>query len=43
MYNKMMREKIISKAIELFFNLGFKNVTMDYIAFEMCISKKNGL
>ena len=35
-----MREKIISKATELFLKLGFKSVTMDDIACEMCISKK---
>nr|WP_199000691.1 TetR/AcrR family transcriptional regulator [Flavobacterium sp. ASV13] len=35
-----MKEKIISKATELFLRLGFKSVTMDDIAGEMCISKK---
>ena len=35
-----MKEKIISKASELFSKLGFKSVTMDDIAGEMCISKK---
>jgi hypothetical protein len=35
-----MKEKIISKATELFLKLGFKSVTMDDIANEMCISKK---
>lgn len=35
-----MKEKIISKATELFLKLGFKSVTMDDIASEMCISKK---
>ncbi|OOV19653.1 TetR/AcrR family transcriptional regulator [Flavobacterium sp. LM4] len=35
-----MREKIISKASELFLKLGFKSITMDDIACEMCISKK---
>jgi AcrR family transcriptional regulator len=35
-----MREKIMSKASELFLKLGFKSVTMDDIAGEMCISKK---
>ncbi|WP_269221585.1 TetR/AcrR family transcriptional regulator [Flavobacterium sp. IMCC34518] len=35
-----MKEKIISKAAELFLKLGFKSVTMDDIANEMCISKK---
>jgi len=35
-----MKTKIISKATELFLKLGFKSVTMDDIACEMCISKK---
>jgi hypothetical protein len=35
-----MKDKIIKKATELFFKLGFKSVTMDDIACEMCISKK---
>jgi AcrR family transcriptional regulator len=35
-----MKEKIISKAKELFLKLGFKSITMDDIAGEMCISKK---
>ncbi|PXY41709.1 TetR/AcrR family transcriptional regulator [Flavobacterium cheongpyeongense] len=35
-----MKEKIISKASELFLKLGFKSITMDDIACEMCISKK---
>jgi len=35
-----MKEKIISKATDLFLKLGFKSVTMDDIACEMCISKK---
>lgn len=35
-----MKEKIIKKASELFLKLGFKSVTMDDIACEMCISKK---
>lgn len=35
-----MKEKIILKATELFLKLGFKSVTMDDIASEMCISKK---
>lgn len=35
-----MKDKIISKATELFLKLGFKSVTMDDIAGEMCISKK---
>ncbi len=36
----MMKEKIIAKATELFLKLGFKSVTMNDIASEMCISKK---
>ena len=35
-----MKEKIIQKASELFLKLGFKSITMDDIACEMCISKK---
>ncbi len=35
-----MEEKIIAKASQLFLKLGFKSVTMDDIANEMCISKK---
>ena len=35
-----MKEKIIAKASPLFLKLGFKSVTMDDIANEMCISKK---
>ncbi|MGO4904823.1 TetR/AcrR family transcriptional regulator [Flavobacterium sp. W20_MBD1_R3] len=35
-----MKEKIISKAKEMFLKLGFKSITMDDIAAEMCISKK---
>jgi TetR/AcrR family transcriptional regulator, biofilm operon repressor len=35
-----MKDKITSKATELFLKLGFKSVTMDDIAGEMCISKK---
>lgn len=35
-----MKEKIITKASELFLKLGFKSVTMDDIAADMCISKK---
>jgi len=35
-----MKEKIIAKAKELFLKLGFKSITMDDIAGEMCISKK---
>jgi AcrR family transcriptional regulator len=37
---KNMKEKIIAKATDLFLKLGFKSVTMDDIAEEMCISKK---
>lgn len=35
-----MKEKIIAKAGEMFLKLGFKSITMDDIAGEMCISKK---
>jgi len=35
-----MKEKIIKKATDMFLKLGFKSVTMDDIACEMCISKK---
>jgi AcrR family transcriptional regulator len=35
-----MKDKIVSKATDLFLKLGFKSVTMDDIAGEMCISKK---
>ncbi len=35
-----MREKILTKSLDLFLNLGFKSVTMDDIANEMGISKK---
>ena len=35
-----MKEKIISKAKDMFLKLGFKSITMDDIACEMCISKK---
>lgn len=35
-----MKEKIIAIATKLFLKLGFKSVTMDDIASEMCISKK---
>lgn len=35
-----MKEKIIKKATDMFLKLGFKSVTMDDIAGEMCISKK---
>lgn len=39
-FESKMKEKIISKASELFLKLGFKSITMDDIASEMCISKK---
>ena len=35
-----MKEKIINKAKDMFLRLGFKSITMDDIAAEMCISKK---
>jgi hypothetical protein len=35
-----MKDKIIHKATDMFLKLGFKSVTMDDIATEMCISKK---
>ena len=35
-----MKDKIIIKAKEMFLKLGFKSITMDDIACEMCISKK---
>lgn len=35
-----MKERIIAKATEMFLKLGFKSITMDDIAGEMCISKK---
>jgi AcrR family transcriptional regulator len=35
-----MKEKIIKTATNMFLKLGFKSVTMDDIACEMCISKK---
>ena len=35
-----MKEKIITKATDLFFKLGFKSITMDDLAGDMCISKK---
>jgi AcrR family transcriptional regulator len=37
---EMMKDKIINKAKEMFLRLGFKSITMDDIACEMCISKK---
>ena len=39
-FREMMKEKIINKAKEMFLRLGFKSITMDDIACEMCISKK---
>jgi AcrR family transcriptional regulator len=38
--HKKMKDKIISKASDMFLKLGFKSITMDDIAGEMCISKK---
>lgn len=35
-----MKDKIIKKATDMFLKLGFKSVTMNDIACEMCISKK---
>lgn len=35
-----MKEKIVNKAKDMFLKLGFKSITMDDIACEMCISKK---
>lgn len=35
-----MKEKIVCKAKEMFLRLGFKSITMDDIAAELCISKK---
>ena len=35
-----MKDKTINKAKEMFLKLGFKSITMDDIACEMCISKK---
>lgn len=35
-----MKEKIVARATELFLKLGFKSITMDDIACNMCISKK---
>jgi TetR/AcrR family transcriptional regulator, biofilm operon repressor len=35
-----VKDKIIQKATDMFLKLGFKSVTMDDIACEMCISKK---
>ena len=39
-FRKMMKDKIINKAKEMFLRLCFKSITMDDIACEMCISKK---
>lgn len=36
----MMETKILNKSRELFLKLGFKSITMDDIAHEMCCSKK---
>lgn len=38
--NCEIKNKIIGKATDMFLKLGFKSVTMDDIAGEMCISKK---
>ncbi|SHO72261.1 TetR/AcrR family transcriptional regulator [Flavobacterium cucumis] len=35
-----MKDRILQKAKEMFLKLGFKSITMDDIACEMCISKK---
>lgn len=35
-----MKDRILQKAKEMFLKLGFKSITMDDIANEMCISKK---
>ena len=35
-----MKENIINRAKEMFLKLGFKSITMDDIACDMCISKK---
>jgi AcrR family transcriptional regulator len=35
-----MKERIINRAKEMFLKLGFKSITMDDIACDMCISKK---
>ena len=39
-FRERMKEKIINKAKEMFLKLGFKSITVDDIACEMCISKK---
>lgn len=38
--NCVIKDKIIAKATDMFLKLGFKSVTMDDIAGEMCMSKK---
>ena len=35
-----MKDKILQKSTDMFLRLGFKSITMDDIACEMCISKK---
>ncbi|HLN94104.1 MAG TPA: TetR/AcrR family transcriptional regulator [Flavobacterium sp.] len=35
-----MKDKIVSRATDMFLKLGFKSITMDDIASDMCISKK---
>ena len=37
---KQMKDKILQKSTDMFLRLGFKSITMDDIACEMCISKK---
>lgn len=37
---QVMKDKIIARATDMFLKLGFKSVTMDDIACDMCISKK---
>ena len=39
-FYRTMKERIAQKASEMFLKLGFKSITMDDIANEMCISKK---
>ena len=38
--NNLISEKIISKALELFFKKGFNSVTMDDLSTELAMSKK---
>lgn len=38
-----MKEEIVEQAIRLFLQYGFKSITMDEIAQQMHISKKNHL